>query len=220
MAILYVGDTSPLLEGNSDVLQIWPTGFIWVLNPGAVTLSSVVISTTLQTVCDFLSEVCASVDEPTVWFVFRRALVVVFAAIKRTKERLWKEPCFFATLALWLAQAVPGWVFLVGNGGFPVAFNFVPATDGGVNTPITAGDIDEHIEITDNKLVMLYSNVILAAGVAGKARGVIQRRHGFLATTTEQRNSSGEGGRRDAKDCSADSRVFSLLVGWLSLIHI
>ena len=214
MAILYIGRVSPLLEGNTVVLETWPTGFIWVLNPAAVTLASVLLSSTVHSVCEFFSEEYASVDEPTVWLTVARTVVRLTAIIKRLKSKFRKEPCFYATLTVWFAQVVPGWVFFTGVRGFPVAFDVVRDADGTVDESTTAGDVDEGMEITGNKLVLLYSNLILATGLAAKAWGVFKRRHGIDTVLPEQRRSVGGGEVNDLGGTCAASRLPSLLVGW------
>ena len=130
VAIVYVGDSSPLLETTNDILKQRPTWFIWAFNPMAVTLASVALCSAVQAICEFWSEACVGVHEQTVGVQDTRSFVRCFATIKAAKERLKEEPCFYATLALWLAQVVPNWFFFTGHGRFPLAFVPYPTAGG------------------------------------------------------------------------------------------
>ena len=203
VAIVYIGDSSPLLERNNVILKRWSTSFIWWFNPAAVTLASVVLYFAIQTVCDFCSEACASVHERTVGVHHTRPMVRFWATIKVAKERLKEEPCFYAALAIWLAQVVPNWFFYVGPGRFfPLAFRLDLST---------IGDGEARLVMTDNKLVLMYSSAILAVGVAAKALGVIWPRHD---NGRGLRCYSGGCGIWEMWGSCGDSRVPSLLVGW------
>ena len=165
VAIVYIGDSSPLLEINNGFINQWPTWFIWLLNPAAVTLASAVLYSALQAICKFCSEGCVGAHEDV---QDTRAFVRLYATIKAAKERLKEEPCFYATLALWLAQVVPTWLLSLSWREVPLAFRPVPTI---------AGHGEVRLVLTDNKLVLICLNAILAIGVAAKALGVIRPRH-------------------------------------------
>ena len=205
VAIVYIGNSSPLLETNNDILEQWPTWFIWAFNPMAVTLASVALCSAVQAICEFWSEGCVGAHEPTVGVQDTRAFVRFYTTIKAAKERLKEEPCFYATLALWLAQVVPNWFFFTGHEGFPLAFGPYPTA---------GGDGEWRLAMTDNKLALIYSSAILAIGVAAKALGVIRPRHEPVLDSRGPRYYSGGCGIKEIWSSYKDSRVPSLLVGW------
>ena len=211
VAIVYIGDSSPLLETNSYILEQWPTYFIWVLNPVAVTLASAVLCSAVQAVCEFCSEGCVGAHEG----VQDTRAFVRFYAIKAAKKSLREEPCFYATLAIWLAHVVPNWFFFTGHEGFPLAFELT-----------TAGDGEVRLVMTDNKLALICSSAILAIGVAAKALGVIRPSHEPVLNGRGPRYYSGGCGITEKWSSCDDSRVPSLLVGWgigywlLSLLNL
>lgn len=75
VAIIYIGDFSPLSEGNNGGLLNWPNSFVCMVNPAAATVASVLVSSTLQTFCDYWSEACDSVDAPTLGLTAERSSV-------------------------------------------------------------------------------------------------------------------------------------------------
>lgn len=159
--IIYMGVSSPLLEINNGVLQGWPPRLIWMLNTTAVTVSCVLMSSSLQALCDFLSEACKNMDVPTLVLTVKNVLVRIFAIVKSAKERFTGQPCFFVSQGLWLAQVVPKWIFIQGKHGFLVAFMF---------SPISAPSSEDHtLAMTDNMVALLFSNAVLAIGLALRA---------------------------------------------------
>lgn len=217
IAIVYVGDSSPFLERNIDVLKQWPTWFLWAFNPAVVTLCSVIICSAFKTIGDFVSEQGVSVDDPAVGVTDARAFVTFGVAITKAKAILEEDLFFYATLAIWLAQAVHGWFLFTEHDGFPVAF-YVKTTS----------PRKEHgrVVLTDNKLVMQYSIAILAIGLALKAVGVLWARDERVAGIAEFPHSSQWCGLKRVWGRCANSRVSSLLVGWgigywvISLLHL
>ena len=202
VAIVYVGDSSPLLERNNDILKEWPTWFIWGFNPAAATLASVVLYSALQAVCEFCTKPCICVDVPNVGVKDSRAFPRFHAAIKKIKERLKEEPFFFATLALWLAHAEHIWGMRLAGRRFVAFYPY----------PSAARNGDGDIVVTDENFLLLYSNAILATGLAAKALGVILPRHEPLPSFP--RSFSGACGLRERWGSWGDSRASSLLVGW------
>ena len=206
VAIVYIGDSSPLLKMNFGILKQWPTWFIWGLNPAAVTLASAVLCSAIQAVCDYCSEAWVGVHQPIVGAQDTRVFIRFFATIKAARERVNKEPCFYATLAMRLAQVFLNWfVYVRRRRWLPLAFRPVVTT---------AGDVEVRLVMTDDKLVMICLNWILAIGVVAKALGVIRPRHEPVLNGRGPRYySRGCAGRTRSGNCD-DSRVFSLLVGW------
>ena len=156
--------------------------------------------------CDYCSEAWVGVHQPIVGAQDTRVFIRFFATIKAARERVNKEPCFYATLAMWLAQVFLNWfVYVRRRRWLPLAFRPVVTT---------AGDVEVRLVMTDDKLVMICLNSILAIGVVAKALGVIRPRHEPVLNGRGPRYySRGCAGRTRSGNCD-DSRVFSLLVGW------
>lgn len=94
IAIYYIGDASPLMEGNNGILKTFPTWFLWGVNPAAVTLYSVVLISTMRAVCELCSEACHTVEELTVGDMVASSFQVLTASMKRVNERFRREPWF------------------------------------------------------------------------------------------------------------------------------
>ena len=203
--IVYVGDTSPLLEGNNRIVRVFPTFFTWAVNPAAVTMCSLFLSYSLHHVCAYFSEASQRVDESRFSFVVKMATMSSRTMTETVIERLSGEPWFFAILGTWLAQAAAGWVFLSGKFGFPIAFT-VAAIESAV---------EKHTLVAiDNKSALLYSNAVLVTGVAAKSLGLLIRQHDRDTAVSEPRRCSGPFARRLMCIRCSDSCVPSVLMGW------
>ena len=200
-----MGDSSPLLERNNGILKQSPTWFIWGFNPAAVTLASAVLYSAMTALCEFCTETCIRAGEPAVGVQDTRAFVRFYVAVKKSKERLKEEPFFFATLVLWLAQAVRSWFLLLARRGFPLAFGFARTT---------AASEDWHVVLTNQKLILLYSNAILATGLPAKALGFIRKNHEADPSFSRSRDFPGGCSLRETWGSCGDYRAPSLLVGW------
>ena len=164
VAILYTGDGSSLLKANTDIIESFPTWFIWGLNPAAVTLSSVIFSSALQVVCESISDFCDDADDEPCCSMLSKGLEALNTAAKTLNRRFSMEPLFFVSMGLWCAHGVANWRSLTSDDGFPVALSLVP----------TSRSSQQYtLEITENKLVLICLNAILAAGFAAKTLGVI-----------------------------------------------
>lgn len=206
IAIGYVGDSSPFLQKNNDALKEWPSWFVWAFNPVAVTLCSVLMCSAFQAIGEFLSKPHVSVDDAAVGATGARTFVTFSVAIKETKARIKEEFFFYATLSVWLAQAVRSWFVFMRYDGFPVAFD----ADVG-----STGNRNGHLVLNEKKLVMLGSSAILAIGLASKAVGVYRARHDRVAGAPALLPDSSQWrGVREVWSGCASSRLPSLLVGW------
>ena len=203
--IVYVGDTSPLLEGNNRIVRVFPTFFTWAVNPAAVTMCSLFLSYCLHHVCAHFSKASQRVDESRFRFLVQMATMSSRTILKTMKESLSGEPWFFAFLGTWLAQAVAGWLFLSGKYGFPIAFT-VAAIESAIK--------EHSLVAIDNKLALAYSNAALVTGLAARSLRLLLRRHQRDGISTELHQFSENCPRRQRWEVCADSRVPSLLVGW------
>ena len=206
VAVIYVGDASPLLQENNGVLEQWPIWFIWCLNPTAVTASSLLLSSATTAVCECFSESLPSQEEQTL-----RATVEIFfrgvvSITNKAKERLRERPFFNFARGLWLAQAVPSYMYYRGEYGDPVAINISPG-DG-------ATDRTCKLTITENILVLVVLTAILAAGLAMKAFAMLIRRHQRVPAHPGSRHSSAGAERVRSFDGCSYCDVSSLLIGW------
>lgn len=219
IAIYYIGDASPLMEGNNGILKTFPTWFVWGVNPAAVTLCSVVLSSTMRSVCELCSEACQTVDEPTVGAMVLSSVQVLTASMKRVNERLRREPWFHVALAIWLAHALPSWFFTVNrDNGFPIAFVFNPSAPESPQASLV---------VSDNIMALIYYNVVLVAGLAAKALNALLTEYKRVIVvpvtdeSSEERGVASEGGH----GCTY-SGVSSLLLGsgieyWItSLLYV
>lgn len=149
-----------------------------------VTLCCCWLSTTLQAVCDFCNKACLSVEEPTFRAMATRAFESLLAVIERPNDCLKGGPCFYVTFGMWIAEAVSNWVIFMQDREFPLAVYFV-------RTAI--GSEKGRMVVSEDRLEMLYSNVILVAGLAAKASGVCNPTREAGTDNQELRNSSGGG---------------------------
>ena len=203
VALFSMGDSSPLMERNNSILRTWPTCVVWILNPTAVTVSSFLLSSTLRVVCQFCSGACAGADEPSGRAVIRKVFVNSLAAMKRAKECVQGETCFYITLATWLGQAVVNrWVFTRDV-----------ALRGSISFELDLARMYGSV-LQSNKWVLLYTNVILAIGLVVKASNVFESRHALGTHIPETLSSSSEDEPRRRWSSWIDPRVSSLLVGW------
>ncbi|MEP2262558.1 MAG: hypothetical protein ABJI00_14160 [Paracoccaceae bacterium] len=201
VAVYYFGDASPLLEGNNGILKTFPTWFFWVVNPVAVTLFSVVLSFTIQALCELFSDEYEKVDEPKLSVVVSSAYMVIVAVTKRAKERLRREPCFHLALIVWLAYALAMWTTTVERDNeLPVVVYFDPATPGRKHT---------RLKLTDNRLALFYSNCLLVIGLAVKVLAAWIPRRQRVGSTTGPRSSLKGGEPMEGRG----SHAHSLLVG-------
>lgn len=169
VAIYYIGETSPLLEGNNGILKSLPTWFVWVVNPVAVTLCAVVLSSTMHSVCDLLSEARENVDEPKFGVMVASSFQVIVAAVKRATTGFGREPWFYVAVVMWLGQAVAMWsTSRQRDSEWSVAALFHPSSPGRDHARLT---------MTDNISGLLYSNIVLVIGLALQAVRVVYRRH-------------------------------------------
>lgn len=206
IAILYVGGASPFLKKSNDVVETFPTWFVWGINPAAVTLSSVLLSSSLGAACDAFSEATEDVQKPTVGLLFTSLSKGLRASIKTAKERVRREPCFFLSFALWAAHGISSVFYFSDEHGFPAALTF--SADG-------AGDNEYSLVITDNKLALAYVNVVLVAGLVMKVVCCVLQARGCVTGIPQPTLSSVEKGwSRDVWGSFKDSRVPSLLIGW------
>lgn len=205
IAIVYVGDASPLLEDNSGILKAFPTWFVWAVNPVGITMCSLFLSSTLHVVCEACTASYQSVDEPTFRCVVRKALADIFTTVMRVKERVRAERWFYVIRGMWLAQGLANLAFILENRGFPAAFTLAP---------IASGCEDKRLVVTDHKLALLVINAVFFTGLAAKGLGVYLPHHERVTADSEQRCSSGGTGPREEWIGSADCRVSSLMVGW------
>lgn len=203
VALFHVGDSSPLLEGNTEALQsVYGTWFYWGLNPVGVTLASVLLSSSLEAVCAYFSEACENSDNVTFGSMAASALEAVRRAVKRAVEGFKREPCFNVIIGMWLAEGGVVWSYIVGSLGsspFPVAFT--------LDTTESARGEGRLVTTSDTSR-LLYISAIFATGLAAKAFSV------FLPRSLGPSNYAREGGRGDGEFSCADYRVPSLLMGW------
>lgn len=208
IAIVYVGGASPLLKENHDVVETFPTWFVWGINPTAVTLSSLLLSSMLEGVCDFCSEAMEGVEKPMFGGLTARLLVGLLDILKKAKERVRREPCFYFSLVLWAAHAVASVFYFSDVHGFPAAFTFSSS----------AGADDKYtLAITDNKLAFVYVNVVLFIGLAMKVLVWFLPRHEHEHDTVSSEPRLPAGGNwriRAICGCCRECRAPSLLVGW------
>lgn len=205
IAIYYIGDSSPLLEGNNGILQTFPTWFVWGINPASVTLCSVVLSSAMQAVCDLLSEALENAGEPKLDIMVASCFQMLVAAVKRGKERFKLEPCFHVALLMWFGHAVARWATKEQRDDeLPVAVFLNPSSPGGEHARLT---------ISDNTSALVYSNVVLVIGLALHALRAFLHRNSHATVTPEPRHSLEAGELGEEGHRHADSRVPSLLVG-------
>lgn len=206
IAITYVGDSSPLLEENNRIVSVFPTFYTWGVNPAALTICSLVLSSTLHSVSEYLSEASKSVDEAKFGFTIKTVVRGLSSMIKTGRERVRKEPWFFGILGMWIAQALISWVFLSEIQGFPLAFTVAAIESAS----------EEHKFVTiDNKVALIYANTILAIGLVARALSRWRRGGAIVTELSEPCSQSSQISQRIQRWGSrADSRVPSLLVGW------
>lgn len=208
IAVVYIGDPSKiLLNTDGSLFDVVPSWFIWVVNPGAVTLCSFVISVVVQGFSEACSEVSLNIDTLTWGAVGERVYLRLYAALKRAEEGLVYEPFFYASLALWLAVGVITWWFLVAEFWFPVAVEFPSSSD--------SEDCFGGLKATKNIVGLIFSIMALVAGLAINAFGAFMHKLGRVAVYPEVPRSFSETNLdRDISATIEDSRVSSLLVGW------
>lgn len=205
VATLYMGDASTLLQENNGIIRTFPTWFVWAINPAAVTLCSFQLSVALQAVTEF-TEARKREGERNFRPMFKRIVTGIFSMLWNAKERFSREPCLVATQGLWLTQAIPNWFYFKGDYGYPLAFSF---------EAVTPASATHRLAITDNIVVLMFMNAILAIGLAAKALIFLWPRFGCVSTAVEVGCSSGENESRDRHGGNNhNSRVPSLLVGW------
>lgn len=205
IAIYYIGDASPLLEGSYAILKTFPTWFVWSVNPAGVTLCSVALSSTLQVVCVSCSSAPENVDSSTPRVAVVRALVALSATLESAKRRVMEEPWFCGVMGCWLVQVVPTWVFMKSEDEYPVAFVF---------TSSIYSIADKHLIVSKNVWTLLTLNVVLVAGLAMKALAVSLKGNNRVMEVEGPRYSAQANGHSYKWDTYAGSRVPSLLVGW------
>lgn len=110
------------------------------------------------------------------------------------------------TKGLWFAQMVPNYLYLKGERRFPLAFKLSPRNVPGID--------DQMVEVTNNKLIMMSMNAVLATGVALKILTLCLRRHERVSAVQGPHRSSESNTNRGGWHRYAGSRVPSLLVGW------
>eukprot|EP00904_Undaria_pinnatifida_P010742 jgi/Undpi1/6799/HiC_scaffold_21.g09275.m1 len=98
VAIVYFGDSSLLLQKNNDILETFPTWFVWGTNPIAVTLSSVLFTSFVEAVGEFWKEAWKTVDKTTPRSLVGDVFVGLVAAMKRGFGLLREEPYFYVAL--------------------------------------------------------------------------------------------------------------------------
>lgn len=203
VSLFHFGDSSPLLEGNTDVLKsIYGTWFYWGLNPVGVTLASILLSSSLEAVCAFFSAACENSDVLTLGSIAEGALATVWRAIKRAMEGFQREPFFNAILVMWLVDGGVVWSYIVGglgNSGFPVAFSLDRSTT-------TRGH--GRLVATSNKSRFVYMSAVLATGLTAQAFGICLRK------CRGPRYDARHGGLGCGGFSCAAYRVPSLLIGW------
>ena len=206
IAIFYIADGSKLLEGSNGILVTFPTWFVCGINPTAVTLSSAVLSSRLQKICEWCSESRISVDEPTERGIFSRAVLAPLACFKRYIDVFKEEPFFYVTLGMWVAQSVSSWIYLKVLGRFPVAVTF---------SAVKSVSEQHRVHLTDNVVVLIYSNAVLVTGLALKAFRVLGPKQESAIPFSERSVSAGIYlPKAECGGSFAESRVPSLLVGW------
>lgn len=200
VAIIYVEDSSPQMEGSDGPHPYgFTTWFVFWFNPASVTLVALLLSSTLQGLCDLWDEARERVEEPTFRLVVGSTCGAIVAALKRGKERLRQEPCFYGTLGVWLAQVVPHLFNVTGVGGVETAVQFVE------DTPTS---VEGSFEITSHKHNWICLTAVLTSGLALKAITLVARRYSASRCSLE-------GGEPiDRWTDGKVSRVPNLLIGW------
>lgn len=207
VAILYAGDGSLLLKANTDIIKSFLTWFIWGLNPAALTLSSVLLSSALQAVCELVNELCEGVHDVSCSCMLPKTLEIVNTAVKSLNGWLRAEFLFCVISGLWCLHGVANYSSLTNNNGFPVALSLGP----------TSRSSEEYtLDITENKIFFIGLNTILAAGLAAKTVGVVRTNNNRVAVISKPPVSSDDTCQGQALQSygGASSRVPSLLIGW------
>lgn len=100
-----------------------------------VTLCSVVLSSGLKGVFGWLSgsseDLDALASSARVSSVVSRLLVLS----SNQNQRFRRQPCYFITQGVWLAQTVPNWLYMQGGHNIPIVFGLVP-----IFSPKSEGD--------------------------------------------------------------------------------
>ena len=188
------------------MVDTFPTWFVWGINPAAVTLSSVLLSSIIGTACDSFTEMIKDVDEPTFGVIDTRLRQGLNASMKQATERIKDEPWFFFSFALWTAHGIASVFFFGDEHGFPVALTF---------SANVAGDDDYSLVITNNRLALAYVNAVLVTGLVMKVIGWFLPVNECVTGLPEPTYSSvGNGCGREVWRSCKGSRVPSLLIGW------
>lgn len=206
-AIFYIGESSSLLQESNNAIQFIPTWFVWGVNPVAVTVFSYLLSSAVQSVCDYFGEAYQGLENPTARVIVKRAFADLVGHSNTAKERLIAEPCFYALLAIWVAQVVPNGHELWANDTFPLAITFAPTTT-------APTDESYGVVVTDRKTVFLCMNAVLVAGLAMMACRVLPFRRQADCVNPEHISWLDAVTPNNRSGSLADSRVPSLLVGW------
>ena len=207
VAIEYAGDSSKLSNNGDSMLDNVPSWFIWVVNPGAVTLLSFTLSLGLQAFSDACREASKPVGTLTWGIVGETMSAQGSAGMTRAKERLQLEPFFFAVLILWLVDGVVSWWCLIFWFWVPVAVDF----------PLSSDEEDGYVglKMTENIVAFIFSNLAFASGLALMVIRVFMPKNGwvFLFPETHEPVPDKSVGT-EISVATKDSRVPSLLVGW------
>lgn len=95
------------------------------MNPGAVTLYYVLLSSALQAACDCCSESFASIDEPIFRLTLENSFTSILTILTRAKPWLKRQPYFNTSQDIGLVQTVPNWYYYWGHYGYPIAVTTV-----------------------------------------------------------------------------------------------
>lgn len=208
VGIVYTGDDSSLLNTHTDNIQTFPTWFIWGLNPVAVTLSSILLSSTLRAVCQMIGTASKkAVNSECGGFIPTNTVGILVVTVRNTYRRITLEPCFHIMLGLWLTHGVHNWRCLTKHDGFPIALRLVATT---------RSSEEYGLGISKHKSVLLGINAVLVTGLAAKALGAVCPAAGRATATPEQQVSLDDTLQGHEIENIPDflSRVPSLLVGW------
>lgn len=171
----------------------------------AVTLCAVVLSSTMHSVCDLLSEARENVDEPNFGVMVASSFQVIVAAVKRARQGFRREPWFYVAVFIWLGQAVAMWsTSRQHHSELAVAALFHPSSPGSDHA---------RLSMTDNISGLLYSNSVLVIGLALQAVRVAYRRHTRATVVPLPRHSLEPGELIQVGGSHASSGLPSLLVG-------
>lgn len=192
VAIFIVGDSTQLLQADSESLDGYPSWMLWVVNPAVATMVAYHLSASLQTWFAACSESFDGMDPLEFRSVVKRASESLSAAISRGKAFLLEESFFCVSMIMWLVQGAIRWWVYIFSLGPPLAFSCYSDSGESFRTCVT-----------ENIWALIFVNVMLIVGVVLKFLGVgVTEQEGIAAVP------------RPCCSCARGSRFTSLLIGW------